>query len=120
MPVRAPRICSCGKVVPSGTRCACQAKADAERKARFDRTRPTSSQRGYTGAWDKARKAFLRLHPRCAICGAEATVVDHITPHRGDRTLFWDKTNWQPLCQTDHNSAKQRLERRASKGMKPC
>ena len=25
--------------------------------------------------------------------------------------LFWDATNWQPLCQSHHNSTKQREER---------
>jgi hypothetical protein len=42
------------------------------------------------------------------MCEAEgkltpATVVDHIVPHRGDRRLFWDKTNWQPLCKRCHD-----------------
>jgi 5-methylcytosine-specific restriction protein A len=25
-------------------------------------------------------------------------VVDHIVPHRGDKKLFWDSSNWQALC----------------------
>lgn len=41
-----------------------------------------------------------------------ATVVDHIKRHRGDQSLFWDKSNWQPLCETHHNSTKQRDESR--------
>lgn len=32
-----------------------------------------------------------------------ATVVDHIIPHRGDQKLFWDRSNWQPLCEHHHN-----------------
>ena len=31
------------------------------------------------------------------------TVVDHIIPHRGDQKLFWDRSNWQPLCEHHHN-----------------
>lgn len=31
------------------------------------------------------------------------TVVDHIVPHRGDQKLFWDRGNWQPLCEHHHN-----------------
>ncbi|KRS19734.1 HNH endonuclease signature motif containing protein [Roseovarius indicus] len=112
MPTKPARLCGCGRRVANGARCPCQRKVDAERKARFDKTRPNSSQRGYTGAWEKARKAFLRRKPRCARCGAEATVVDHITPHRGDQTLFWDQANWQPLCTHCHSGAKQREERR--------
>ncbi|OJH45843.1 HNH endonuclease [Paracoccus sp. SM22M-07] len=115
MPVRAPRICSCGGVVPSGARCPCQIKRAAERKARFDKTRPNSSQRGYNREWQNARAAFLRLHPYCTACGARAALVDHKTPHRGDQRLFWDKTNWAALCTPCHSGAKQRLERRLMK-----
>jgi len=116
MPSKPPRLCACGHRVAAGLRCACEAKHDAERKARFERTRPNSSARGYTGAWDKARAAYLAEHPYCVRCGALATVVDHRARHRGDKALFWDKSNWQALCATDHNSAKQREERRQIKG----
>lgn len=111
MPIKAPRLCGCGATVAGGQRCACKAKQDAERKARFDKTRPNSSQRGYSGTWDKAKKAWLQ-GKRCVRCGAPATTVDHKTPHQGNMILFWDKTNWQPLCAHDHNSAKQREDRR--------
>lgn len=40
-----------------------------------------------------------------------AKVVDHIIPHKGDQTLFWDKANWQSLCAPHHNRDKQREER---------
>jgi 5-methylcytosine-specific restriction endonuclease McrA len=33
----------------------------------------------------------------------KATVVDHIKPHRGDKILFWDQSNWQPLCKKCHD-----------------
>lgn len=123
MPVRAPRLCSCGQRVPFGARCACQIKRDAERKARFDKTRPNSSQRGYGRAWEKSRKLFLarRENGLCKWPGcdlgprgrpAPATHVDHITPHKGDAALRDDPRNWQGLCAHHHNSAKQRLERR--------
>jgi 5-methylcytosine-specific restriction protein A len=32
-----------------------------------------------------------------------ATVVDHIKPHKGNRTLFWDPKNHQPMCEHHHN-----------------
>lgn len=55
-----------------------------------------------------------------------AAVVDHIKPHRlkaainggkqdeiaKAQKLFWDKTNWQPLCKQHHDSTKQREEKR--------
>ncbi|ODT57540.1 MULTISPECIES: HNH endonuclease [Paracoccus] len=112
MPARAPRICSCGKLVPVGAQCPCQIQRAAARKARFDKTRPNSSQRGYDREWAKARAAFLRQHPYCVACGAPASLVDHKTPHRGDQTIFWDKSRWQSLCTPCHSGAKQRLERR--------
>jgi len=112
MPVKAPRICGCGKVVAADGRCACEAKSNAARKAVYDKARPSSSARGYTGAWDQARKAWLDRHPFCVRCGKRADVVDHKIPHRGDKQLFWDRSNWQSLCFTHHNSSKQREERR--------
>lgn len=118
MPLRAPRLCRCGAKVEAGQRCACQARADAERKARFDAKRPSSSARGYDRAWEKAKAEFLAVHRFCRMCGATATTVDHITPHKGDAGLFADRTNWQPLCTTCHSGAKQRAERAMQKGTK--
>ena len=56
----------------------------------------SAGARGYTRAWQKARKKYLEAHPLCVECMKEgryvkATDVDHIIPHRGDRTLFWDQ-----------------------------
>ncbi|RKJ07590.1 HNH endonuclease, partial [Butyricicoccus sp. 1XD8-22] len=33
----------------------------------------------------------------------QATVVDHIKPHQGDQSLFWNENNWQPLCKRCHD-----------------
>jgi 5-methylcytosine-specific restriction enzyme A len=107
MPIAPPRLCSCGRIVPSGQRCACS----ITRKWNSDRRRPNARQRGYTTEWDKARAVFLAIHRHCALCGTLALVVDHITPHRGDMGLFWDRTNWQALCAPCHNSTKQLQER---------
>lgn len=72
-----------------------------------DENRGTAAQRGYDGKWRRAREGFLAAHPLCTDCLKEgrhtaATIVDHITPHRGDKRLFWDKNNWQPLCGRHH------------------
>jgi 5-methylcytosine-specific restriction protein A len=32
-----------------------------------------------------------------------AADLDHIIPHKGDMTLFWDPTNWQGLCKGCHS-----------------
>lgn len=70
----------------------------------------------YGRRWRRERKAFLAAHPLCVMCEtrgrvAAATVVDHIRPHNGDPVLFWDRTNWQGLCQTHHDATKQREEK---------
>jgi 5-methylcytosine-specific restriction endonuclease McrA len=75
----------------------------------------TSTARGYGYRWQRAREQHLAQHPLCVMCQAEgrvtaATVVDHITPHRGNEALFWDRSNWQSLCASHHSGEKQREE----------
>jgi len=71
--------------------------------------RPTSAQRGYGARWRKARLAYLRAHPLCVMCAKQgrdepATELDHIIPHKGDMTLFWDfENNVQSLCRMHHS-----------------
>lgn len=80
-------------------------------------TRPAASERGYDTKWKQARRAYLVQHPYCVKCRErgeliEATVVDHIIPHKQDWKLFWDRNNWQPLCEPHHNSLKAKEEHR--------
>jgi 5-methylcytosine-specific restriction endonuclease McrA len=112
VPHKPARICACGVRIASGTLCACQLRRAAEGKARHDRNRPNANDRGYSSAWQKARVGFLASHPLCE-CGAAATVVDHKRPHRGDKALFWDRHNWQPMCVACHSGRKQSQERRS-------
>jgi 5-methylcytosine-specific restriction protein A len=70
--------------------------------------RPNASERGYDSRWRRASKLYLQYNPLCRNCAKEgklatAEVVDHIVPHRGDQTLFWDQSNWQPLCKRCHD-----------------
>lgn len=70
--------------------------------------RPNANFRGYDSRWVKARLRYLAQHPLCAICyqsgrTQKADVVDHIKPHRGDKSLFWDESNWQSLCKECHD-----------------
>ena len=78
----------------------------------------TTAERGYGGRWQRLSKQFLRQSENalCVMRKAEGTtkqaeVVDHITPHKGDQTLFWDPTNWQGLCRSHHSRDKQAEER---------
>jgi len=116
MPMKPPRICSCGKIVPSNVICLCQQR----RRIEADKRRPNATDRGYDSAWRKARSAYLAKHSFCAMCAAQgvtipATVVDHIRPHRGNKALFWDPNNWQPLCAPHHNGAKQSQDHQADR-----
>lgn len=94
----------------------------------------TSAQRGYGYKWQKARAAYLLVHPFCVYCLREhriksgatesiilecaergvalphANIVDHIVPHRGDKALFWRSDNWQSLCAPCHSGKKQKEE----------
>lgn len=70
--------------------------------------RGSREERGYDHRWRKATKAYLNAHPLCVRCSAQnrvagSEVVDHIIPHKGDRGLFWDISNWQALCKRCHD-----------------
>jgi 5-methylcytosine-specific restriction endonuclease McrA len=43
---------------------------------------------------------------------ARAEITDHIKPHKGNYELFWDESNWQPLCKACHDSVKAKEESR--------
>jgi len=81
----------------------------------LDQRRGSSGERGYGWTWQKFRDTFLKENPLCAYClklgrPVQATVVDHIVPHRGDMRLFWQQGNHQSLCASCHSSVKQREE----------
>lgn len=64
--------------------------------------------------WRARRDAQLRKEPLCRYCEkrgliVEATIADHIEPHRGDRVKFW-RGPLQSLCGPCHSSVKQREE----------
>ena len=75
----------------------------------------------YDSKWARASRRYRRQNPLCVEClkygkttdisGKGKGVVDHITPHRGSRELFWQRDNWQGLCIVHHNqkSAKEML-----------
>lgn len=57
--------------------------------------------------WKRASKAYREVNALCVECGKHgvtkaATCVDHIVPHRGNAELFWDRDNWQALCDECH------------------
>ena len=101
-PKRPCRFPGCPNLCKSGVYC------EKHKEYSSDVLRGDANKRGYNAEWRKARLAFLKHNPLCAKCLSEgryipATVVDHIIPHRGDKKLFWDKDNWQPLCKSCHD-----------------
>ena len=91
-----------------------------ERKRDADRSRYNAPWRAWYGAarWVAIRQTQLSEHPLCAMCievedVTAANVCDHVTPHRGDETLFWSGP-FQSLCEACHNGRKQREERAQS------
>ena len=80
------------------------------KKLSIDVVRETSNKRGYGYRWQKVRAKFLQENPLCVcqdcklrLVPLPADVVDHIIPHKGDMTLFWDSLNWQPMNHVCHN-----------------
>lgn len=105
MPRRPDTPCKypgCARLVPYGS------KYCAEHAPLHRQEQRTTTEKGYGTRWQKESRAFLRANPLCIRCKAQgrytkATVVDHIVPHRGDPILFWDRSNWQPLCKECHD-----------------
>lgn len=92
-----------------GQRTSAQVKVDSEAN------RGSARQRGYGARWDKASAGFKLKHPVCLGCEAigrvtATAVTDHVIPHKGDMSVFWDARHWQPACSWHHDVVKQRLE----------
>jgi len=101
----------CGALVARG-RCAAHARD-------VDLARGSRQSRGYGNRWARRSTLFRARYPLCGMrpdgrapvmsqCFDEgrptlADVVDHVVPHKGDQSLFWDELgNWQSLCSTCH------------------
>ena len=74
----------------------------------YDQYRGSAAERGYDSRWRKARLRFLKANPLCIDCFATgvlkpATDVDHEIPHKGDKVLFWDESNWRARCHSHHS-----------------
>ena len=102
-PKRPCRYPGCPNLCETGAYC-----ESHRRECSLESLRGGAAARGYDSKWRAARARYLQKHPLCVRClQAEklspATVVDHITPHRGDKKLFWDEKNWQALCKPCHD-----------------
>lgn len=97
--VKAMRPCArpgCSALT-SGTYCQAHRPKDGGRRSTAYRAWYKSTR------FRKARDQFMTANQFCARCGAWATDLDHIQPHKGDAALFWDPENWQALCASCHS-----------------
>ena len=79
-------------------------QAQQSRKIFTERRKSRQWHNLYQSAeWRRRSRDFLKRYPICFICGAPSTITDHIVPHRGDLSLFWNENNWQPMCQRCHS-----------------
>lgn len=101
-PCATPR---CPVLVPKGH---CPQHARENERRRYN----SETRKWYsTDAWRVLRLIVLGDNPLCVDCRlAPSTEVDHITPHRGNYALFWDRTNLQGLCHPCHGRKTQRGE----------
>lgn len=69
-----------------------------------------------TNDWKNYRERYLAENPTCYSCGALSTVVDHVTPHLGDKILFEKLDNHLALCAVCHNKITAMFDRKYVKG----
>jgi 5-methylcytosine-specific restriction enzyme A len=58
---------------------------------------------GRSSQWPSVRTAFLKKHPKCAVCGTTAHVeVHHIVPVHVSPSVELSPNNLISLCERDH------------------
>lgn len=111
LPLKPCRRTGCPELVRGGG--FCEKHQQSARRVR----RTVQEERGiseewhglyYTKRWRELRAKQLIVEPYCRECAkhherTKATDVDHVIPHRGDRTRFYDPANLQSLCHSCHS-----------------
>lgn len=100
---------TCKKLVPDGKHSYCQ-EHQKEYLAGFQKRGAAKRSPGglySTARWKQLRGAHLAENPLCKICGRPGNVVDHLQPHRGDPTIFYDSDNLITLCKAHHDEMTQ-------------
>jgi 5-methylcytosine-specific restriction endonuclease McrA len=67
---------------------------------------------GMSSGWTSLRKRKLQANPRCEVCGAKATTVDHILARAFGGSDAW--ANLASLCAT-HAARKDHIDREEGK-----
>lgn len=108
MPKRPCAFPGCRRLVESGR---CAEHAAVQRRLSEARRMDDPETRRIRGMyksvkWQALRAAYLTANPWCKHCLPRlvpATDVDHVTPHRGDWSLFLSRRNLQGLCHSCHS-----------------
>ena len=65
--------------------------------------KPRQSDPFYSsGKWRGLRAVFLKRHPLCAVCGAQAEHVDHVLSRKQAPELELEWENLRALCRPCH------------------
>jgi len=104
MPYASLRKCTypgCNVLVKSG-RCAAHSSKRIVRD-------PAVKRLYNSPQWQSLRAAQLAKEPWCADCLKQgehvfASEVDHVAPHNGDPSLFFDESNLGSLCKSHHST----------------
>lgn len=107
MPSAAFKPCykaGCSALVSNGSYC----DKHQTTKQDNDKQRGNANKRGYGHKWRKERLEYLSNNPLCVTCLSHGRVepsreVDHIQVCKGDKALFWRRSNWQALCKSCHS-----------------
>lgn len=91
-------------------------KSNSQRSNGFKRRlRPVSaSQKRRLQVYERLKKAFLALHPVCAICSQRKSTDVHHRKGRGPYLL--DETTWMALCRPCHDHIHQNVGWSLTKG----
>ncbi len=82
-------------------------QAERERTADYERERGSSTERGYSGRWQKIRLSILAERPLCQDCLAEnrytpATELHHMDKGVAEKGIH-DPARMLALCKTHHS-----------------
>ncbi|TCZ76167.1 HNH endonuclease [Paenibacillus albiflavus] len=106
MPSKPKRPCS----IPGCRELTTERYCDGHKHLANQRYASKEYQYLYGRRWAKYSKQFIIQHPLCmcdeckqAVIPLPSEVTDHIVPHKGDITLFWDPRNHQALNKQCHD-----------------
>ena len=111
MPNKPKRLCKhpgCNQLIDT-TYCSTHQQLHIQKRRDYDINSRQSYHDWYScKRWRLLRMHWLKCNPLCVECSKNhrlvpATVVDHIVPHKGKQSMFYDTNNLQSLCKQCHD-----------------